>query len=167
MRLLVGKDAMQLQAAQGWLELGNPSEAFLELSKIDELFRLHPDVLQLRWHIQARQEKWKDCVEVGRIMTKLAPDVVQGWINLANALFYLNQYQEAYDTLFPTLQTFPKNPYIPYNLACYQCQLGNRADARDWLDKAIEIGGERIRETALHDPDLRDLKDDIGKAKRP
>ena len=156
---------MQLQAAQGWLELGNPVEALLELNKIDKLFRLHPDVLQIRWHIHARQEKWKECVDVGRIMTKLAPDVVQGWINLANALFYLRQYQEAYDTLFPALQAFPENPYIPYNLACYQCLLGNLTDALDWLEKSIEIGGERIRETALRDPDLERLRDEIGKAK--
>ena len=157
MRLLAREDAWHLQAAQGWLELGNPVEANLELDQINELFRMHPDVLQLRWHAHARQEKWDVCVEVGRAMTRLTPEVVQGWINLANALFYLKHYQEAFDTLFPTLLDFPKNPYIPYNLACYQCQLGNLAEARDWLDKAIGMGGERIRETALLDSDLQGI----------
>lgn len=153
---------MHLQAAQGWLELGNPVEARAELDKIDELFRLHPDILQLRWHIHAKQGKWTVCADVGRIMTKVVPDVVQGWINLANSLFYLRKYKDAYDTLFPTLERFPTNPYIPYNLACYQCQLGNLSEAKAWLDKAIDIGGERIQETALMDPDLDGIKDRIA-----
>jgi hypothetical protein len=46
-------DHHHLQAAQGWLELGNHTEANEELERITPLNRAHPDVLQVRWRIYA------------------------------------------------------------------------------------------------------------------
>ena len=41
-------DNLHLQAAQGWLELGNHVEANEELEKIVSTLRSHPDVLEIR-----------------------------------------------------------------------------------------------------------------------
>jgi hypothetical protein len=54
MKPLEPPDSHYLQAAQGWLELGNPTEANEELQKITAPNRGHPDVLQLRWQIYAQ-----------------------------------------------------------------------------------------------------------------
>jgi hypothetical protein len=45
-------------AAEGWLELGSPTEANEELEKIAPRLRAHPDVLDIRWQIYAAAERW-------------------------------------------------------------------------------------------------------------
>ena len=44
-------DTFPLQAAQGWMELGNHEEANEELELIDAPLRAHLDVLEVRWLI--------------------------------------------------------------------------------------------------------------------
>ena len=62
------------------------------------------------------------------------------------------------------MERFPKVPTIPYNLACYACQLGNLEEARQWLAKAIKIRStEEIKQMALADPDLQPMWDEIKK----
>ena len=46
-------ESFYLQAAEGWLELGNPTEAEEELKQLAPGFRAHPEVLKLRWEICA------------------------------------------------------------------------------------------------------------------
>ena len=72
--------------------------------------------------------------------------------------------QEARNQLAPVAEKFPAVSTIPYNLACYACQLGNPAEARQWLAKAIEIGGvDDIKRMALADPDLKPMWEEIKK----
>ena len=44
-------DSQHLEAAQGWLDLGDHVEANEELEHIEAKNRAHPDVLQVRWRI--------------------------------------------------------------------------------------------------------------------
>src|SRR3954465_8435098 len=89
-----------LQAAQGWVELGNFAEATRELEKIRSEHQTHPDVLEVRWEICARQKQWQDGAEVGRALIRVAPDRATGWIDLSFALHEMKQTQEAWDNLF-------------------------------------------------------------------
>jgi hypothetical protein len=52
-------DSTHLQAAEGWLELGNPLEANEELEKITPELRPQPDVLRVRWQIYAAAKEWE------------------------------------------------------------------------------------------------------------
>ena len=47
-------------------------------------------------------------------------------------------------------------PIIPYNLACYACQLGrDAAETMDWFERALLVGDAReMLEMALKDSDL-------------
>jgi hypothetical protein len=56
-------DTFHLEAAHGWLELGNHIEADKELDRITPQLRVHPDVLDIRWQIDARAKKWDACVD--------------------------------------------------------------------------------------------------------
>ena len=59
---------------------------------------------------------------------------------------------------------FPDDPIMPYNLACYECQLGRLEPAKCWLEKACKLGDpKKIKLTALEDPDLQPLWREIGK----
>ena len=155
-------ELFSLQSAQGWLELGNFGEAARELDKLGPELQHHPDVLEVRWEICARQKQWQEGAEVGRALIRVAPERPTGWIDLSYALHELKQTQEAWDNLFAVAGRFPKVPTISYNLACYACQLGKTWEAEQWLKRAIDIGdAKEMKEMAMEDPDLRPLREKI------
>jgi hypothetical protein len=58
----------------------------------------------------------------------------------------------------PIADKFPDLWVIPYNLACYTCQLGRLDEARLWFDRALTIGdAKEIKLAALDDADLAPL----------
>ena len=155
---------MHLEAAQGWLGLGNHLEADAELNNITPTRKGHPDVLEVRWQICARAKQWDMCVDVANAIIKLAPKRTSGWINRANTLYWAGRTQEAFDSLLPAVDRFPKVWAIPYDLACYCAQLGKMAEARSWLARAFAIPTsatekQLVKLTALHDPDLVPIRE--------
>ena len=97
-------------------------------------------------------------------MTHHAPDRSSGWIHRSFALHELKRTQEAYELLLPSLSQFKGIWTIPYNLACYQCQLGQKASAMEFYSQALEMGGESVRDMALADVDLAALHAEITDA---
>ena len=70
--------------------------------------------------------------------------------------------QKAWEALLPAGDKFPKELIIPFNLSCYACQLRQLDAARDWLKRAVAVGGkEKIKQMALNDADLKPLWDEI------
>lgn len=51
MKPLLHVEAKHLEAAEGWLELGNYLEANQELEKITPQYRAHLDDLDMRWQV--------------------------------------------------------------------------------------------------------------------
>ena len=147
-----------LQAAEGWLELGNHLEADAELDSIAAELRAHPSVLELRWQVYAASKKWHACIDIAKTLTKLKPNRAVGWIHYAYALHELKRTQEAFDLLAPLADKFARDATVPYNLACYACQLGRLNEAGEWLQNAYEAGdAKEIKLQALDDPDLAPL----------
>lgn len=148
------------QAAEGWLELGDPVEASRELDRISAEAAGHPIVLELRWRLLAHHREWAKALEVARAMTSVAPDQAEGWIHQSYTLHELRRTDEAWSTLVGVADRFPLESIIPYNLACYACQLGDLPRARDWLQRAIRLRSkDEIRTLALSDPDLAPMRD--------
>lgn len=151
-------DENHLHAAEGWLELGNANEANEELDRIAPRLRDHPAVLDLRWQIYAQADKWAACLDIAAAIIKLAPNSPDGWIRLPYTLHVLGHTQGAWDILNAVAARFPDNPTIAYNLACYACQLGNIARARELLDAALTLDNSpSMKLSALNDPDLSPL----------
>ena len=154
--------SLSLQAAEGWMELGNAAEAKSEVLKIPVRFRSHPDVLEVHWHICARLGQWEVCLDLARTLTRKAPGRVSGWVNLSFALHELKMTIEAWDNLFAVAARFPSEPTIPYNLACYGAELGRLWEAERWLKQAFKLGkAEELKRLALADSDLKPLWDRI------
>jgi tetratricopeptide (TPR) repeat protein len=164
MKPLEPPDTHHLNAAQGWLELGNSFEADSELENMTPALRSHPAVLELRWQIYAKEEKWEACVDIGEAMVKLAFDLPEGWIHRSFALHELKRTEEAADKLEAAADLFPSISTIPYNLACYACVLGKLSEAQEWLRDAFDLADDKkaIKLTALDDPDLERLWVEIG-----
>jgi hypothetical protein len=157
-------DSHYLLHAIGWLELGNPSEAKLELSHLKPELQSHPDVLELRWVISAEDKNWAEGLDVARALLKAAPDRPSGWLHQAYAVRRVpgGGLAQAWDALLPASEKFPEIEMIAYNLSCYACQMNQLDAARHWFEKASSLGDKAaIRERALQDPDLEPLWDEI------
>ena len=158
MKPLAHPNTFHLQAARGWLELGNLKEARVEINHIGARQRQHPEVLELLWQISARLQEWERCVELADKAVRAAPRQVHGYIHKAFALHELGRTQEAWDLLFPMADKFPHDVTIKYNLACYAAQLARLWEAERWLKLAFTIGKEEeLRAQALEDPDLKPI----------
>jgi tetratricopeptide (TPR) repeat protein len=161
---LAPPDTLHLLAAQGWLELGNHIEANEELENITPELRAHPAVLGVRWEIYAAAKKWEATLDIAAALIQLDPDDPLGWVHRSFALHELKRTAEARDNLLRVVDKFPASATMRYNLACYECQLGRLKQAKNWLEKAFEVGeSKKIKLMALGDPDLEPLWREIRK----
>jgi predicted Zn-dependent protease len=155
-------DSHHVSAALGWLELGNPGEAKVELGRLPSNLRECPEALLVRWEIEAREKDWEHSLATARALVAAAPNEPDGWIKQSYSLHELKRTREAWDGLAEVEKRFPKITIIPYNLACYACQLGDFAVALRRLGEGIKLGGkDRIKSMALQDLDLKPLWDQI------
>ena len=156
-------DLHHARAAEGWLDLNVAAEARLELDRLSSEARAHPEVLDLRWRLASQIPDWNEAVCVADQIIAKAPWIVTGWIHRSFALHELRRTAEALNNLVDAEARFPKDSIIPYNLACYACQLGDLPEARRWLRRAMEMKGiEKLRKLALDDPDLAPLRSEIA-----
>lgn len=146
----------------GWIELGNPQEALVELAQIEPEYANDPQVLEVKWQIFARTERWDQSLPIAQAFCEVAPGLPQGWLHQAVSLYRLNRTEEAWNLLLPMARKFPRSWVIPYDLSCYACQLGKLDEARRWLRKAFKLGdAEEVKTLALADPDLKTLWPEI------
>jgi tetratricopeptide (TPR) repeat protein len=164
MKSLEQADKVHLNAAEGWFGLGDLVSASDELEKITPAFRAHPAVLLMRCKIYQAAKKWGYLIEISQTLIEQLPKLAEAWIHRSYALHELNRTREAFDLLLPAAKKFPKLPVIPYNLACYACQLGKLEDAMKQIEQAIDLADKNndIRLDALEDPDLEPLWLQIG-----
>jgi len=153
-----------LSAAMGWLELGNVREAKAELEQIAPTLQSNPEVLEVRWLIHAEEKNWSDAFNAARSLVEVAPKRPSGWLHRAYAVRRATGggLQAAWDALRPAFEKFPDEATVPFNLACYACQMGRMDEAREWLQCAIKAGGkEKIKHMALNDADFEPLWEEI------
>ena len=166
MKPLEPPDSHHLSAAIGWLGLGNVAEAGAELEKIAPQFQSHPDVFAVQFDIHAAAGKWDEAAETAGTLTRLEPKEPGAWISLAYATRRKTGggIPHARAILIQAQRTFPKEQIIAYNLACYDCKLGDLDAAKVWLDQACTLGDvHKIKLMALQDLDLEPLWPDIRK----
>lgn len=155
-------DCHFLDAATGWLMLGNLAESRTEFEQLNPSLSEHPLVLELEWRLFAQEERWLDAVGAGERLLRVNPDDANAWVHRSYALHELRLTREAFEQLLPAAERFPKEAIIPYNLACYLCQLGDLAAACDWLDQSLSRGKgaqEKMHrlQAAMEDVDLKPL----------
>ncbi len=158
-------DIHHLSAAIGWLELGDQAEAKAELAKINSALEEHPDVLEVRWVIYAKEKNWPAALAAARTLVQGDPARSSGWLHQAYAARRVEGggVQGAWEALLPAFEKFPDEPTIPYNLSCYACQMQRMDEARQWLQRALKVGDKsKIKLMAMNDPDLKPLWDEIG-----
>jgi tetratricopeptide (TPR) repeat protein len=138
------------------VELGMLEDANAELECVDPFNRTTPEVLSIRAAIYHGLKKWDLLRVVSLQLTALEPWNVQWVVSLAYATRRAVSIEFARDILVAAKPTFPREPVIPFNLACYACQLGDLATAKNYLAQAFTIDPQ-WREAALDDEDLAPL----------
>jgi hypothetical protein len=160
MKPLNAPDKHYLLAAQGWIELGNNAEALIELDKISSAHRGHPDVVQVRRQLCGSVETEDTVFDIARTICALEPLLPVAADKIQNSPSR-RPLSQSKSTAALTAR-LPELFAIPYNLACYACQLGSVKEAWEWFRMAVEMSDEeQIRELALNDPDLAPLWDRI------
>jgi predicted Zn-dependent protease len=159
-------DSHHVSAALGWLGLGDLTEARAELAKVSRKNRHHPAVLEARWAVSAQAKDWRKALAIAQTELDRAPEESSGWLHRAYALRRVKGggLAQAWDALLPAAGQFPDEPVIPYNLACYACQMQQFEVAWEWLHRAVAAGKKDfIKNLALTDDDLKPLWPEIKK----
>jgi len=155
-------DNRYLQAACGYLELEMYSEAAAELDKIDPVCLAVPEVLSVRLWVYAGLQDWGMMQSVAKRLRNQDPKTAQWAISAAYATRRAESIQAAKSILLEAVKSHPEEPMIRYNLACYECQLGNLSDAKEHLMHVTKLG-VKFRAMALDEPDLEPLWAEIGR----
>jgi tetratricopeptide (TPR) repeat protein len=157
-------DMHYLSAAIGWMELGNYDEAKQELARIRPQFASHASVLEAAWAIHAAEKSWSQALDIARQLIDQEPGRASSWLHQAYALRRApgGGVEAARNALLPAVDRFPEEATIPYNLACYACQLGHLDESREWLRRALAVGNHsKIKSMAAADSDLQALWKEI------
>ena len=164
MKPLGPPDSHHLSAALGWLGLGNCGEAVVELEKIAPELRNHPAVLPAWYEVCAERGQWNAADKFAEELVLIEPQEPQFWLWHAYATRRRSGggIAQAREILDKAHELIPGEPFISYNLGCYECQLGNLQVAWKWLEKAFAAGNRRaFKALALEDRDLEPLWEKI------
>ena len=89
MKKLSDQDKMFLDAAEGWLGLGDHLAANEELEQITPELRAHRKVLAVNLDIYWEAKNWEAVVHIASALATLKPDNAHGWIGRSFALHEL------------------------------------------------------------------------------
>jgi hypothetical protein len=164
MNALSHAEKFHLEAAEGWLMLGSPTDAHEELEHISGESNCHPSVLSVRWQVYAAAQWWEAAFVVAKALCQLAPDSPEAWICQANTLRNYKGVIDAWSLLLSIVNKFPSDAVIRYNLACYAAQMGLMEESCGWLVQSFELEESvQLKLAAVYDPDLQPLWDKIGR----
>jgi len=149
-----------LRAAQGYWELGMLDDALAELAEIDASHRNRPEVLEMRLVVLMHAKQWTEALEIARQLCEAVPMGSSGYIHHAFCLHELGETAEARRILLDGPKSLLKEPTYHYNLACYECALGNVEAAKIHLEASV-LMDSRFRDFAKYDPDLKALREFI------
>ena len=149
-------DQRHLEAARGYIALGMHSDANEELEQIDATCRQLPEVLSVRLAVYQTAKNWELAVVVAKQLAAYDPRNPHWPLALSYATRRTESLDAAKLILLEAAAKHPDEPIIQYNLARYECQLGNLDAAKDHLKRATKLQPQ-CAAMALNDPDLEPL----------
>jgi Flp pilus assembly protein TadD len=135
-------------------------DADAELEEIEPELRTDSQVLALRRRIYQALKKWDLMLVVAKELAQRDPHNVQWSISWAYATRRAISLDAARLVLLEAVERMPGEATLHYNLACYECQLGDLEVAKARLKHAITLE-PASRAMALDDADLAPLWGDV------
>ncbi len=158
---LPADDQRHLTAAEGYAALGMYLDANAELEQIDAEVRHVAEVLAVRLEIYRGLERWELMQTVAGRLAAHDPDSAQWSISLGYATRRAQSIEAAKLILLEAVERHPQEPILHYNVACYECQLGDIGVAKARLQHAFKLE-PKCRLMALDDDDLAPLWDSLA-----
>ena len=143
MQDLTTTDRMHVTAADCWISVGNIERAKAELAEVGPLFRDHPDVLQVHWHLHAQMRDWETSVKVAMTLTETTPERTFGWVHLSLSLRRLGKFPAAIEVLRRGIEVCGKAPTLLLNMACCHACLGKLSQAKEYPMQALEFATDQ------------------------
>jgi len=147
----------RLVYALGYLELGLARDARAELARLSVEERKTPQAMAVLVELAMAEDDWTQVIRLAPRVTDVAPGVERSWIAWSYALRELGKIEEARAVLLRGAHVIEEpTVLVDYNLACYDCLLGDRETAKRRLTRVFkrEPGW---RSQAAADPDLGDM----------
>lgn len=154
-----------LRAAQGYLELGLFLDSQEELDHVPIQLRMRADYLLVHYQLLRKQERWEDLEEISHWLLESNPDEPELWVAHADAIRHARTLTEATGCLVEALARFPSNGHLLFQMACYRCQGGDLAGARDFLSAASQVD-QLWKQLADLDGDLAPLRNGRNRSRR-
>ena len=148
----------RLSHVQGYLGLGMVAEASAEFEHLPLAERDTTPALALHIAILQEQQNWPALRDACVEFVRRTPGEAAGWVTWAYAVRRAENLAAAEEVLRVAETKHPADPTIQFNLGCYACQLGDLAEARRRVDRAIALD-QAFRAIADTDPDLAPLRD--------
>ena len=150
-----------ITAADGYVDLKMGSHAERELSLVPAELHTSIEYRRVECRVLMLHDNWQEAHSVAAGICDETPDDPGGWVILAYTARRALSIEKARELLIEAMPRFSDDGIFPYNLGCYECQLGNLDAAREYLTTAFSISPEYHR-LALQDEDLEVLWRELG-----
>jgi predicted Zn-dependent protease len=158
MKVSEESDRRHLEAAEGWLELGNWEEGTAELQQLSQDASSHPETLRVLIGFLAAAGQWALAGLSVLAMCLKFPDHSYGWYLLGMTLNRAGRSAQARDGVLAVIEQVRDRLPLYFCLACCEYRLGNLKEARRWLKKSMVLRGTAMKEIVLAaEPGLMDL----------
>ena len=145
-----------LQRCDGFLDLHMPARARAEWARIPAAHQSHRAGVEILLRLAMEEQNWAEAADLAEALTKRYPDEPAYPVQLAYCTRRKESIAAARSILLEASRRFKKTAVIPYNLACYECQLGHREEALTYLKRAVKLNAGFIK-MALDDEDLEPI----------
>ena len=149
-----------VRIAEGYSELGMLDDALAQLDQLETEHENRLEILRMRVEILLRKQNWQDALRLSLRLCAMNPSQPYGYVHAAFCLHELGRTSDAKQTLLDGPATLLDEPVYYYNLACYDTVLGNLEQAKAYLRASFRLD-KSFRELAKHDPDLKQIWDEL------
>jgi tetratricopeptide (TPR) repeat protein len=146
----------RIRAAEGYVELGMYFDADAELEGLAPEERDAFEVLAVRVQVYSALKKWDLVKTVAKALASLDPDNPQWPTFWATAIEKSVSLEAAKTILLEAVERMPDEAMLHYDLARYECQLGDLEVAMARLKHALKLE-PRFRRNALEDEEFEPL----------
>jgi len=122
---------LHLTVAEGYVGLGMYLDADAALDDIDPFCRHLPEVLAVRLTIYQALEKWELMEVMAKKLAEYEPENPLWWLSWATATRRAESLEKAKAVLLEALEHHDDVAVVHFNLACYECQLGDLEAAKE------------------------------------
>jgi len=152
-------DCFYFAAANGWLELGVPSEAVREISLLSRAAENDADILCFKCKLFLVAREFEKAQQAAQKLLERQPDDLDGWLTLAESVWQIEGARNALNCLEKRRQFYSENYRFCLALSRYFALSGDVDNAKEWILNSLSVGGKPADARAfpeLH-PHLRSL----------